>query len=173
MKYAIFAHGGKQYLAEEGGKIEVDRLSLEVGKPIEFQEILLVSDGKQIEVGSPYVSGAKVKGTVVEHPNGKKIIVFKHHPKHRYRRTQGQRRRLTRISIEAVGILGPDSEAPTPPRKPAAKPPAKTPAKTPGKTPGKTPAKRATVKRSAPKPSGQTRKTPAKSKSPRAKKKQG
>ncbi len=169
MKYAIFAHGGKQYLAEEGGKIEVDRLSLEVGKPVEFQEILLVSDGKQIEVGSPYVSGAKVKGTVVEHPNGKKIVVFKHHPKHRYRRTAGQRRRLTRISIEAVGILGPEPQAPAPARKPAAKPRAKTPAKTPGQTP----AKRAAVKRSAPKPSEQSRKTPAKSKSPRAKKKQG
>ena len=173
MKYAIFAHGGKQYLAEEGGKIEVDRLSLEVGKPVEFQEILLVSDGKQIEVGSPYVSGAKVKGTVVEHPNGKKIIVFKHHPKHRYRRTAGQRRRLTRIAIEAVGILGPDPQAPAPPRKPAAKPPAKSPGKNRAKTLAKTPAKRAAVKRSAPKASGQPRKTPAKSKSPRAKKKQG
>lgn len=169
MKYAIFAHGGKQYLAEEGGKIEVDRLSLEVGKPVEFQEILLVSDGKQIEVGSPYVSGAKVKGTVVEHPNGKKIIVFKHHPKHRYRRTQGQRRRLTRISIEAVGILGPDQQAPAPAQKSAPKPPPKRPAKTTAKTP----TKRAAVKRTAPKPSGKPRKTAGKSPSPRAKKKKG
>jgi len=165
MKYAIFAHGGKQYLAEEGGKIEVDRLPLEVGKPVEFQEILLVSDGKQIEVGSPYVTGAKVKGTVVEHPNGKKIIVFKHHPKHRYRRTQGQRRRLTRISIEAVGVIGPDQQALDPAPKPAAKPAAK--------PPSKPPAKRAAVKRSAPKPAGKTRKTAGKSASPRAKKKKG
>src|SRR3989304_3395125 len=146
MKYAIFAHGGKQYLAEEGGKIEVDRLPLEVGKPVEFQEILLVSDGKLIEGGSPFVTGAKVKGTVVEHPNGKKIIVFKHHPKHRYRRTQGQRRRLTRISIEAVGIIGPAPQAPAPAQKSAPKPPPKRPAKTPVKTP----AKRAAVKRSSP-----------------------
>jgi large subunit ribosomal protein L21 len=181
MKYAIFAHGGKQYLAEEGGKIEVDRLALEVGKPVEFQEILLVSDGKQIEVGSPYVTGAKVKGTVVEHPNGKKIIVFKHHPKHRYRRTQGQRRRLTRISIEAVGVLGPDQQALDPARKPAtepaaepaARPAAKPAAKRAAKRAAKPPAKRAAVKRSAPKQSGQTRKTAGKSKSPRAKKKQG
>ena len=165
MKYAIFAHGGKQYLAEEGGKIEVDRLPLEVGKPVEFQEILLVSDGKLIEVGSPFVTGAKVKGTVVEHPNGKKIIVFKHHPKHRYRRTQGQRRRLTRVSVEAVGVIGPDQPALDPAPKPAAKPAAK--------PPSKPPAKRAAVKRSAPKPAGKTRKTAGKSGSPRAKKKKG
>jgi len=167
MKYAIFAHGGKQYLAEEGAKIEVDRMSLEVGKPVEFEDILLVSDGKKIEVGSPYVSGAKVQGTVVEHPNGKKIIVFKYSPKHRYRRTKGQRRRLTTISIEAVGIAGAIRPAPEPPRKTAAKPPTKPPAKSPARPP----AKRASVKRGAAKPPGQTRKTAGKPKSTRAKKK--
>ena len=134
-------------------------MPLEVGKPVEFQEILLVSDGKKTEVGSPYVPGAKVQGTIVEHPNGKKIIVFKYIPKHRYRRTKGQRRRLTTISIEAVGIAGADEPAPVSPRKPAAKPPAKAPAK------------RASVKRGPAKPSGQARKPAGKSKSTRAKKK--
>ncbi len=155
MKYAIVAHGGKQYLAEEGGKLEVDRMPDEVGKRVEFQEILLISDGKQIEVGSPYVSGATVKGTVLEHPNGKKIIVFKHHPKHRYRRTKGQRRRLTQISIEVVGASSPDEPASAPARKATAKPPAK----------------RSAVKRSAVKPPAKARKTPTKTKSTRAKKK--
>lgn len=167
MKYAIFAHGGKQYLAEEGAKVEVDRMPLEVGKPVEFEEILLVSDGRKIEVGSPYVSGARVHGTVVEHPNGKKIIVFKYTPKHRYRRTKGQRRRLTTIAIEAVGIAGADQAAPEPPRKTAAKPAAK-PTASPA---AKTPAKRASTKRAAAKPSGQARKTTGKPKAARAKKK--
>ncbi|HLF38004.1 MAG TPA: 50S ribosomal protein L21 [Anaerolineales bacterium] len=167
MKYAIFAHGGKQYLAQEGARIEVDRMPLEVGKPVEFQEILLVSDGRKTEVGSPYVPGAKVQGTIVEHPNGKKIIVFKYIPKHRYRRTKGQRRRLTTISIEAVGIAGADEPAPVSPRKPAPRPAAKPAAKPPAKPP----AKRASVKRGPAKPSGQARKTAGKPKSARAKKK--
>ncbi len=163
MKYAIFAHGGKQYLAEEGARIEVDRMPLDVGKPVEFHEILLVSDGNQIEVGSPFVSGAKVQGTVVEHPNGKKIIVFKYQPKQRYRRTKGQRRRLTTISIEAVGIAGAEEPAPPPPRKAAAKPAAKPPVKPP--------VKRASAKRGSVKSSGPARKTAGKPKSTRAKKK--
>lgn len=104
MKYAIVEHGGKQYLAEEGGRIEVDRLSVEVGKPVEFKEVLLVTDGKQTKVGSPYVSGAKVKGKVLEHAKAKKVIVFKYKPKQRYRRTQGHRQRLTRIGIEDVAL---------------------------------------------------------------------
>lgn len=111
MKYAIVEHSGRQYLAEEGGRIEVDRLSLEVGKPVEFKEVLLVTDGKVTEVGSPYVSGAKVKGKVVEHDKAKKVRVFKYKPKQRYRKTRGHRQKLTRISIEAVALPKPKSES--------------------------------------------------------------
>lgn len=110
MKYAILEHGGKQYLAEEGGRIEVDRMALDEGKTVEFKDVLLVADGKQIEVGSPYVSGARVKGTVVEHAKSRKIIVFKFKPKQRYRRKQGHRQPLTRISIEAVALPGAELE---------------------------------------------------------------
>lgn len=128
MKYAIVEHGGKQYLAEEGGRIEVDRLSVEVGKPVEFKEVLLVTDGKQTEVGSPYVSGAKVKGKVLEHAKAKKVIVFKYKPKQRYRRTQGHRQRLTRISIEDVALPGAKAEPAKGETKPTSKSKAESPA---------------------------------------------
>jgi len=104
MKYAIVEHSGKQYLAQEGSLIEVDRMSLEVGKPIVFKDVLLVSDGKKVEVGAPFVKGASVKGKVQGHPKGKKITVFKFKPKQRYRRTQGHRQLLTHIEIESVGL---------------------------------------------------------------------
>jgi large subunit ribosomal protein L21 len=104
MKYAIVEHSGKQYLAQEGSLIEVDRMSLEVGKPIVFKEVLLVSDGKKVEVGAPFVKGASVKGKVQDHPKGKKITVFKYKPKQRYRRTRGHRQLLTHIEIESVGL---------------------------------------------------------------------
>ena len=104
MKYAIVELSGKQYLAREGSLIEVDRMSLEVGKPIVFKDVLLVSDGKKVEVGAPFVKGASVKGKVQDHPKGKKITVFKYKPKQRYRRTRGHRQLLTHIEIESVGL---------------------------------------------------------------------
>ncbi|MFV1859565.1 MAG: 50S ribosomal protein L21 [Anaerolineales bacterium] len=104
MKYAIVEHSGKQYLAQEGGLIEVDRMSLEVGKSVVFKEILLVTDGKKVEVGAPFVKGASVKGKVKDHLKGKKITVFKYKPKQRYRRTQGHRQLLTHVAIESIGI---------------------------------------------------------------------
>jgi large subunit ribosomal protein L21 len=104
MKYAIVEHSGKQYLAQEGSLIEVDRMSLEIGKPVVFKDVLLVSDGKKVEVGAPFVKGASVRGKVQDHPKGKKITVFKYKPKQRYRRTRGHRQLLTHIEIESVGL---------------------------------------------------------------------
>ncbi len=104
MKYAIVEHSGRQYLAQEGSLIEVDRMLLEVGKPIVFKDVLLVSDGKKVEVGAPFVKGASVKGKAQSHPKGKKITVFKFKPKQRYRRTQGHRQLLTHVAIESIGL---------------------------------------------------------------------
>jgi large subunit ribosomal protein L21 len=104
MKYAIVEHSGKQYMAQEGGLIEVDRMQLEVGKQIVFKDILFVTDGKKAEVGAPFVKGASVKGKVQDHLKGNKITVFKYKPKQRYRRKQGHRQLLTHISIESIGL---------------------------------------------------------------------
>jgi large subunit ribosomal protein L21 len=104
MKYAIVEHSGKQYLAQEGGLIEVDRMSVEVGKPVVFKEVLFVTDGKKVEVGAPFVKGASVKGKIQDHLKGKKITVFKYKPKQRYRRTQGHRQLLTHVAIESIGL---------------------------------------------------------------------
>jgi large subunit ribosomal protein L21 len=147
MKYAILEHGGKQYIAEEGGRIEIDRLGLEVGKPIEFKDVLLVTDGKKIEVGSPYVKGAKVKGKVLEHSKGDKIVVFKYKPKQRYRKKQGHRQQLTSVSIESVGLPAAKKAAATKSKSKssaASKPEAKASAKK--KTKSGTATKRSTPK---------------------------
>ncbi len=104
MKYAIVEHSGRQYLAQEGGLIEVDRMSLEVGKPVVFKDVLFITDGTKTEVGAPFVKGASVKGKVENHPKGKKITVFKYKPKQRYRRKQGHRQLLTHVSIESIGL---------------------------------------------------------------------
>lgn len=102
MKYAIVDSGGKQYIAREGETIEVDRLPLEIGKPVEFKDVLLVADNGNVAVGTPTVKGASVKGRVLDHIKGAKIIVFKYVPKQRYRRKQGHRQRYTRVEIQKI-----------------------------------------------------------------------
>ena len=102
MKYAVVRSGGKQYIAREGETIEVDRLSLEIGKPVNFDEVLLITDGKKVQVGGPLVKGASVKGKVLDQFKSKKIIVFKYIPKERYRRKKGHRQHYTRVAIEEI-----------------------------------------------------------------------
>lgn len=104
MKYAIVESGGKQYKAVEGGTIEVDKLPLEVGKKVDLKDVYLVSDGKKISVGTPKVSGAVVKATVVDQFKAPKIIVFKYRPRQRYRVKQGHRQQYTRLQIDKIQL---------------------------------------------------------------------
>jgi large subunit ribosomal protein L21 len=102
MKYAIVQSGGKQYRAVEGSVLEVDRLAIEPEKPCNFEEVLLLADDGKVQVGSPILSGAKVKGTVVEHIRGPKIRVFHYKNKQRYRKTQGHRQEYTLVRVEKI-----------------------------------------------------------------------
>ncbi|MGD8813236.1 MAG: 50S ribosomal protein L21 [Anaerolineales bacterium] len=117
MKYAVLESGGKQYIARPGETIEVDHMSLDIGKSIEFKDVLLVVDGSTLNVGQPLVKGAVVKGKVVDQIKGRKILVFKYKPRVRYRRKQGHRQRYTRVAIE--GIKLPEKKA-KPAKEPAA-----------------------------------------------------
>ncbi len=103
MKYAIVESGGKQYKAVEGEMIEVDRLADEEGANVELERVLMVVDGDDYTVGTPEVEGVKIKATVAAHFKGKKIIVFKYHPKKRYRLKKGHRQQYTRLAIEKIG----------------------------------------------------------------------
>ncbi len=102
MKYAIVESGGKQYKVVEGSTIEVDRLPLEVGKKVDLTEVLLISDEGKFSVGTPTVSGAKVKATVVAQVKAPKVIVFKYKAKERYRVKTGHRAQYTRLMIDKV-----------------------------------------------------------------------
>jgi len=103
MKYAIVESGGKQYKAVEGETIEVDRLAVEEGAEVLLDRVLMVVDGDTYTIGTPEVEGVKVKATVAAHFKGKKIIVFKYHPKKRYRLKKGHRQQYTRLAIEKIG----------------------------------------------------------------------
>jgi large subunit ribosomal protein L21 len=102
MKYAIVEDGGKQYRATEGGTIEVDHYASEPGEQIDLDRVLLVSDGEEVTLGTPYIPGAKIEATVVDHFKGPKIVVFKYKPKQRYRVKTGHRQHYTRLRIDSI-----------------------------------------------------------------------
>ena len=100
--YAVFRTGGKQFRAEPGKKIRVPTLSVEPGESITFDDILLASDGKDVQVGAPMVEGAKVKAEVLGHGRNRKIIVFKRKRRKGYRRKQGHRQGYTEIRVDEI-----------------------------------------------------------------------
>jgi len=102
MKYAIVEDGGKQYKAVEGATIEVDRFPAEEGDSIDLERVLLVADGEEVKVGTPFVAGAKVQATVVSQVKGPKVVIFKYKPKERYRLKKGHRQQYTRLLIDTI-----------------------------------------------------------------------
>lgn len=102
--YAIIKTGGKQYRVEEGQTIEIEKLDGKVNSDVEFAEVLSVVDGDNVQVGRPFVDGAKVSGKVVEHGKGKKIRIFKFKAKANYRRRQGHRQPFTKVRIEKIAL---------------------------------------------------------------------
>ena len=100
--YAIIEACGKQYKVEKGDVVFFEKLDAEVGKKVNFDKVILVSDEKEIQVGNPYVKGVKVEGKVVSHGKGKKIIVFKMKAKKNERTKQGHRQPYTKVEITAI-----------------------------------------------------------------------
>ena len=100
--YAIIESCGRQYKVSEGDVVFFEKLDAEEGKKVTFDNVILVSDGKDVKVGTPYVKGCKVEGTVVAQGKGPKIIVYKYKAKKNYRRTQGHRQPYTKVEIKSI-----------------------------------------------------------------------
>ncbi len=99
---AVIKTGGKQYLVSPDKKIKIEKLDIEAGKEVVFDQILLLEKNKKIEIGTPLVDGAKVIGKVLSHGRGKKLIVFSYRPKKRYRRKKGHRQSFTQVEITKI-----------------------------------------------------------------------
>ena len=101
--YAIIQTGSKQYKVAAGDIIEVEKLGLEAGSEVTFDQVLAVAgdDGK-LNIGTPMVEGAKVSAKVLDNFRAKKIVVFKMKRRKGYRRTQGHRQSLTRVEIGEI-----------------------------------------------------------------------
>lgn len=100
--YAVIRSGGRQYRAEVGKTIDVERLPHDVDQTIEISDVLLLNDGDKTVIGQPVVEGATVKATVVEQFRGKKVTVFKYRQRTNYRRRYGHRQYYTRLRIDDI-----------------------------------------------------------------------
>ena len=109
--YAIIESCGKQYKVAEGDVVFFEKLDVEEGKKVTFDNVVLVSDDKKVEVGAPYVKGVKVEGKVVSHGKGEKILVYKYKAKKNYRRTQGHRQPYTKVEITKIKTATEKAEA--------------------------------------------------------------
>ena len=99
--YAIVEFKGKQYKAEKGAVLKVDRISAEPGASLNIEKVLLIS-GESVKIGSPYVPGVKVAAVLESHFKAPKVIVFKYKPKKDYRRKRGHRQQYSVIKIQDI-----------------------------------------------------------------------
>ena len=100
--YAVIKSGGKQYRVASGEKVRVELLRAEVGASVSFDEVVLVGAGEQLKVGTPLVSGAKVKATVLAHGRGDKVKIFKMRRRKHYQKTQGHRQSYTEVRVDDI-----------------------------------------------------------------------
>ena len=100
--YAVIKTGGKQYRVAAGEKIKVEQIAADVGQEIVIDQVLAVGNGAELKVGTPLVSGATVKATVVAHGKHDKVRIFKLRRRKHYKKSQGHRQCYTELSISAV-----------------------------------------------------------------------
>ena len=101
--YAVIKTGGKQYRVAAGEKIKIEQIAADVGQEITIDEVLAVGNGTDLKIGSPLVSGAIVKATVVAHGKHDKVRIFKMRRRMHYQKRQGHRQAFTEIEIGAIG----------------------------------------------------------------------
>lgn len=102
--YAIIRTGNRQYRAEVGKTLDVERLPYNLNDTFEITDILLIGDGDKTVIGQPNVEGAAVKVTVVDQFRGEKIIVFKYRQRTSYRRKRGHRQYYTRLRVDDIKV---------------------------------------------------------------------
>ena len=100
--YAVVKTGGKQYKVAAGEKIKVEQIAADVGQEITIDQVLAIGAGTDLTVGTPLVSGAIVKATVVAHGKHDKVRIFKMRRRKHYQKRQGHRQAYTELEIMAV-----------------------------------------------------------------------
>jgi large subunit ribosomal protein L21 len=100
--YAVIKTGGKQYRVAAGEKLKVEQIPADIGAELVLDQVLMVGTGEDVKVGSPLVSGANVKVTVLAHGRGDKVTIFKMRRRKHYQKHQGHRQGYTELRIDSI-----------------------------------------------------------------------
>ena len=164
--YAVVKTGGKQYRVSKDDVILVEKLAADKGAAVELDQVLMLDDGKEAQIGTPLVDGARVAATVLDQTRGDKVIVFKKKRRKDYKRTKGHRQHLTVLRITDILAKGQKASArPAAEAKPAPAEDAPAPAETAAEPAAKkAPAKKTAAKKAAKKAPAKkaAKKSPAK-----------
>lgn len=101
--YAVFQSGGKQHRVSEGQVVRLEKLEIATGDTVEFDTVMMVVNGESVQIGTPFVTGSKIKAEVVEHGRGDKIKIVKFNRRKHYRKQQGHRQWFTDVKITSIG----------------------------------------------------------------------
>ena len=106
-EFAVIFTGGKQYKVSEGGFVSIEKIKTtgveyKKGDKISFDKVLLVDDGKDTTIGTPYITGAKVDAEITEIGRARKILVVKYKQKSRYLRRNGHRQPFFQVKITSI-----------------------------------------------------------------------
>jgi large subunit ribosomal protein L21 len=102
--YAVIQSGGKQYRVAEGDTIKVEMLTADEGASVEIDKVLMIGEGDNVKIGTPYVDGGKVTATVKSHGRGKKVKIVKFRRRKHHLKRQGHRQWYTELQV--TGISG-------------------------------------------------------------------
>lgn len=100
--YAVIKTGGKQYRVSEGDTVKIEKLDADEGAQVEFDNVLMVSDGENVKVGSPIIAGGKVTGTVKSQGRHKKIEIIKFKRRKHHDKRIGHRQYFTEVEITGI-----------------------------------------------------------------------
>lgn len=100
--YAVIQTGGKQYRVSEGDKLCVEKLVAEAGSTVELDKVLMVGEGEEVKIGTPYVEGGMVTATVKSHGRGKKVKIIKFRRRKHHLKRQGHRQAFTELEITGI-----------------------------------------------------------------------
>lgn len=100
--YAVVKSGGKQYRVAAGEKLRIEQIAGDVGSEVVLDQVLMLADGDAVTVGTPLVSGASVKATVLAHGRADKVTIFKLRRRKHYQKRQGHRQNYTEIKIDTI-----------------------------------------------------------------------
>ena len=102
--YAVFKTGGKQYRATQGQKVKLEKINANSGDKVLFTEVLMVGEGSDVEIGTPFLTNASVEAKVLEESKDKKIEVIKFKRRKNYKRTFGHRQCYTLVEITGIKV---------------------------------------------------------------------